>query len=351
MGIGPPLLALYGQLKDLGTFDDVHNVMELGSQNVWSPHTRMVEDLFASYGRTPSQKLLDEICNANATSTAFARDVYEGLGMEFNCVDSDGRAGALALDLNFDPVPEGHRNRYDLVTNHGTTEHVFNQLNSFKMIHDLTKPGGLMLHALPFFGQWDHGFFNYQPNLFKWLGKYNSYKTLGVWMGIAWNLSSLIPWQPHLLDHLRLKSDSTGLLIVLQKKMYDTEFSVPFQEQFGALEMRTEEVAENYSYVVDGELVSGNLDSFVTQDSLIAGEVKKQLDAHIANLGHSGVDISAEVAARNTTAELQAMSLSEQCAHLQAQYNAALQEAAALRHSTSWKLTAPLRAIMARLRR
>jgi hypothetical protein len=34
MGLGPPILALYRQLKALGTFEGIDSVVELGSQGV-----------------------------------------------------------------------------------------------------------------------------------------------------------------------------------------------------------------------------------------------------------------------------------------------------------------------------
>ena len=52
--------------------------------------------------------------------------------------------GTLVLDLNFDEAPKDHWNKYGLVTNHGTSEHIMNQYNVFKMMHDFTRPGGVM---------------------------------------------------------------------------------------------------------------------------------------------------------------------------------------------------------------
>jgi len=40
------------------------------------------------------------------------------------------------LDLNFDKLPIRHREYYDVVLNYITTEHVFNQWNSFQVMHD-----------------------------------------------------------------------------------------------------------------------------------------------------------------------------------------------------------------------
>jgi SAM-dependent methyltransferase len=260
MGLGPPVIALYQQLKTLGAFDDIKSVMELGSQNVWCTHATMVRRLFESFGQKgPS----DELMHGLLARTAAARELYEGLGFTYNCVDTDAKFGALALDINFDPVPSEHYGRYDLVTNHGTTEHLINQLNAFKMIHDFTRPGGYMLHALPFLGQWDHGFFNYQPNLFDALARYNSYRTLGMWIGIDWQLSSFVPWEPRLLEFLNLSPKSTGLLIVLLQKMYGNDFQVPFQ---GAYEQtRTSDVSYRYGMVIDGEVYDGRRDKFLSQ--------------------------------------------------------------------------------------
>ncbi len=98
--------------------------------------------------------------------------------MSYQCVDVDGRVGTLVLDLNFDSVPADQLSRYGLVTNHGTSEHLINQYNVFKMMHDFTKPNGIMIHAVPFTVHLEHGFFNYQPNFFECLARYNSYETL-----------------------------------------------------------------------------------------------------------------------------------------------------------------------------
>src|SRR5205823_3928504 len=81
----------------------------------------------------------------------------------------------------YDDVPPEHRGAYDLVTNCGTTEHVVNQINSFRVIHDLTKPGGgYMLHDLPWSGMFNHGLVNYKPHLFWRLCESNHYSVVDM---------------------------------------------------------------------------------------------------------------------------------------------------------------------------
>ena len=47
----------------------------------------------------------------------------------------------------------------------GTTEHVANQLQPFKIIHDLAAAGALMLHVLPAGGMPNHGLVSYNPEI------------------------------------------------------------------------------------------------------------------------------------------------------------------------------------------
>jgi hypothetical protein len=106
----------------------------------------------------------------------YAKNFFEKLGYKYECIDIDGSLGAYPLDLNFDKVPMHFYNEFHLVTNAGTTEHIANQDNSFKMIHDLTKVGGYMYHNLPFQGNENHCLLNYNPKFFWMLARSNDYK-------------------------------------------------------------------------------------------------------------------------------------------------------------------------------
>ena len=77
------------------------------------------------------------------------------------------------------------------MTNFGTTEHVANQVNTFGVIHDLTAPDGLMLHAIPMQGMLNHGLFNYTPKFFWMLGRSNGYRITYFNVGIRGGLGNL----------------------------------------------------------------------------------------------------------------------------------------------------------------
>lgn len=250
MGLGPNAIELYRQLKLQGALEGVTNVVELGSQDYWCPKENLVRGLFAAFGRgEPAPELL----RATIANQLPARLLYTALGIDYTCVDVDRRPGTVLMDLNFDAVPAEHKGKYDLVTNHGTSEHILNQYNVFKSMHDFARAGALFVHAVPFTVHLEHGFFNYQPNFFRALARYNGYETLGVWLGPDWQVASFIPWDPILLDYLTMSAKTTHLLVVVHRKTSDREFCVPFQEEYD--DKVPEVVRSRYPMVVDGEIL------------------------------------------------------------------------------------------------
>jgi hypothetical protein len=121
MGLGPPILALYRQLKAPGTFEGIDSVVELGSQGVWCPDRRLLTDLFEAFGRPlPPHSELDLYINNTGTGLAPSLHLHECLGFKYDCVDIDGNFGSLTLDLNFDSVPADRLRCFGLIPT-GTT--------------------------------------------------------------------------------------------------------------------------------------------------------------------------------------------------------------------------------------
>lgn len=82
-----------------------------------------------------------------------AKNMYVSKGVVHTSIDINGKLGALSLDLD-NPVPKNLCDKFDVVTNYGTTEHVNNQYSVFRNIHSMCKRGGIMLHGVPVVGQW-----------------------------------------------------------------------------------------------------------------------------------------------------------------------------------------------------
>lgn len=99
--------------------------------------------------------------------------LFRVLGYDiYRSVDLFDTRADWQIDLN-DPavIPE----KFDLVTNGGTGEHIFNIAAMFKFVHDVLRPGGIALHSMPALGEFDHGFWNVHPSLYFDLAAANDY--------------------------------------------------------------------------------------------------------------------------------------------------------------------------------
>jgi hypothetical protein len=144
-----------------------------------------------------------------------AKDWMEEQGFDYTCIDFDGKFGALKLDLNVATIHDIYQayteTSFDIVTNHGTTEHIFNQANVFKLMHDLTVLGGLMIHAVPTpkFGP-SHGFYYYDESIFDDLAHANDYEILQKYR----------------------QDDPYEIILVAFRKQYTNSFRVPIQGMY-----------------------------------------------------------------------------------------------------------------------
>lgn len=166
------------------------------------------------------------------------RDLFAALGwrtISFDLVDGET---VHRLDLNTEGVPGKFHGIADLTTNFGTTEHVFNQANCFRFMHDLTRPGGLLWHVVPASNYYGHGFFKYDPSLFFAIARANDYDV------IDWTIlddPAEGKWRvPDYLFDLGappLTSATSDLWFVFRKR-YDRPFAFPIDspvEEFDRL--------------------------------------------------------------------------------------------------------------------
>ncbi len=95
--------------------------------------------------------------------------------IEHISIDINAQNGAVPLNLAA-PINKWN-NYFDLVTNFGTTEHVGNQFEVFRNIHNFTKIGGAMIHTVPIVGGWlRHCNIHYEPWFFTDLANLLNYK-------------------------------------------------------------------------------------------------------------------------------------------------------------------------------
>jgi hypothetical protein len=86
------------------------------------------------------------------TARYLAKEYFESMGFEHISIDIHGKFGAVPLDLS-KPIKKW-KGRFDVLTNFGTSEHVDDQYECFKNMHDLVKKDGVYISLMPV-SQWE----------------------------------------------------------------------------------------------------------------------------------------------------------------------------------------------------
>jgi hypothetical protein len=177
MGLGYGFLVDLLTLKRSGVLEGAYRVVEIGSQQIADNMLEASDLLDELYALFRKQRIdIGFLSKGNFTDLAPpSRPFWTSLGFTYTAIDYDGHRDSTALDLNTENVPDGLRGQFDLVVNTGTTEHIANQANAFRVIHDLAVLGGIMYHEVPA-GSWDHGLINYGPKFFLLLQQQNNYE-------------------------------------------------------------------------------------------------------------------------------------------------------------------------------
>jgi hypothetical protein len=255
MGLNAKDLELILRLKGEGYFPPGNaNIVEIGAQQISNDVLKMpqlVEKMGREFGATqpfslaePNQShVVHGILEHLSPDAPFARDLWNWLGFGYASIDIDGSPGSIPLDLNYDSIPDEHAGKYQLVTNFGTTEHVANQLNAFKIIHDLTAVGGIMIHDLPAQGMINHGLVNYNPKFFWMLARSNGYKWVYMDFGVAdtpypvpQNVADFVVMsEPNARERISRSVLADGGILVAMQKTFDINYVSPLDVPTGAV--------------------------------------------------------------------------------------------------------------------
>ncbi len=79
---------------------------------------------------------------------------------------SDYEGAEEILDLNSAKTPAGLEQRFDVILDSGTIEHVFHLPNALSHLTRMLKPGGRIIHLSPSANCMDHGFYGFSPTFF-----------------------------------------------------------------------------------------------------------------------------------------------------------------------------------------
>ncbi len=240
MGIAPAMIKLLMREGKQEVFSG--HALTIGRQNI-SPMTirdleKLAKEINFKLRPFPGNTHLDN----KTAKNSFVTDKVLFLSMGFNGIDSidysDFEQCAITHDLNTN-VPENLYNKYDLIFDGGSTEHIFNVPKALENYNKMLKIGGRIIHALPSNGLVDHGFYMFSPTLFWDYYLANSWDIKealfirhpkdadkGLW--------DIYCYSPHCLDmlsYLGLDKSKYAIYFVVKKTDKST-FNAPVQQGF-----------------------------------------------------------------------------------------------------------------------
>jgi len=247
MGLGIATVKLNIDMWQRGFFKDIHRVFEMGAQELYLKKGDFEQ--LIKMGGVPGYKPENFAALEKFPSGPFcpAKPFYDLLGIsQYACADFSRQHGAIPIDLNNPLEDKSLYGQYDLVTDCGTNEHVFNTGEAYRTMHRLCRPGGLLIIIQTIYG--GNGFYAYTPAFFENMAAANRYKILFSSFILDTSAPTPdgstdqyhIPLSQSLLDMFEWnKSRNVGICYVMQKQSPD-DFRLASQYYY--------ETLHNYGY-------------------------------------------------------------------------------------------------------
>ena len=242
MGLGTGAVKLMLELNERGLLKDVSSVVEIGSQELHltqAEFEKLVE--VAGISNYQSEQFANLKYWPAKSPRCPAKNFYELLGAsKYNCVDLNGQLGSIAHDMNLPFDDTSYYAKYDLVSDHGCNEHIFNVAEAYRTMHRLCKSGGILVNIQ---NVWrGNGYYCFDASFFEGIAAANNYRLLySAYMVTPLPLISdapgavaqfHIPVSEALLDVINWsKTAAIGICYVFQKQS-DAEFRIAYQGDF-----------------------------------------------------------------------------------------------------------------------
>ena len=239
MGLGSAAIKLNLELWQRGLFRNIKSVVDMGSQEL---HLTLADfEKLVRVAGVPNYSKKDFTNLAHWPGYPFcsSKPFYEMLGAEkYSCIDLGGGHGAIPLDLNMPLEDYSLYGQYDLVTDYGNNEHIFNTAEAYRTMHRLCKQQGFMIITQVVYN--GNGYYAYDPSFFEGIAAANNYKILFSSYIIAGKTPTStssqnrfhVPLSRELLDLVDwTKVQHIGICYVMQKQS-DSDFNYPYQGKF-----------------------------------------------------------------------------------------------------------------------
>lgn len=162
-------------------------LLDIGSQNLLGASTLRLASFLEQidYSQVDATEkigaLADRATIGAGIETTYLSEIFENTRVAYESLDVAAGKKTIIFDLNTETLPKRLHSAFNLVLNFGTTEHVFNQYNAFKVIHEAAAPGAFIFHQVPALGYVDTCYFLYTARFFRELATANQYELVDLW--------------------------------------------------------------------------------------------------------------------------------------------------------------------------
>lgn len=171
MGIGSLKAAL--ELKGLGIFDEIQDVLDMGSQELHLGYDEFCY-LCKNARLKPDNDEFENLRNFPGYPRCSTGHFWKMLGAKSAvCGDINRDHDSIYIDLNQPLADRSLEGRFDLVTDFGNNEHAFNVGEAYRTMHRLCKKGGLIWIDQVVYG--GNGFYCFDQSFFEGLAAANRY--------------------------------------------------------------------------------------------------------------------------------------------------------------------------------
>ncbi len=238
MGLGIAAVQNTLELSKLGLLEGTNKIVEMGSQELHLTALDL-EEMIKMAGLNNFQKnKFPDIDNWPNSPRCSAKSFYQFLGIkEYVSIDMNKEHGSISLDFNLPLEDTSLYSQFDLVTDHGACEHAFNIAETYRTMHRLCKPKGLIVIAQSLWG--GNGYFLYDESFFDGIAAANNYKIIFNSYVITTKSKTPngsdnqfhIPLNRDLLKTIDLSKANIGVYVVLQKQD-KSDFKLPYQGHY-----------------------------------------------------------------------------------------------------------------------
>ena len=154
-----------------GKLKNVQNILDLGSKELRVSYDQLdyaFKQVKLNY-KKKNFEILKKFPKGKRISTKF---FWNELGIkDYSCSDINKKSKIL-IDLNYPLKNNNLKNKYDMITDFGNNEHVFNVGEAYKTMYELCKKDGFIWIYQTVFG--GNGFFNFDISFFEGMAAANN---------------------------------------------------------------------------------------------------------------------------------------------------------------------------------